>query len=139
LPDTRTPASTARSCRLPVKANSPGLTWRTLSNSAGRSKQGDSIVAGKEYGRIRNMLNEAGKPVQEVGPSMPVSVLGLSGTPSSGDEVLSLADERKIRELAEFRHHKVRDVKLARQQAAKLEDVFSQMESAASESLQILL
>jgi translation initiation factor IF-2 len=111
----------------------------TILVTRGRLKQGDSIVAGQEYGRIRNMLNEAGQPVQEVGPSMPVSVLGLSGTPNSGDEVLSLEDERKIRELAEFRHHKVRDVKLARQQAAKLEDVFSQMESAASESLQILL
>jgi translation initiation factor IF-2 len=102
-------------------------------------KLGDSIVAGKEYGRIRNMLNEGGQRVEEAGPSMPVSVLGLSSTPNAGDEVLSLDDERKIRELAEFRHHKIRDVKLARQQAAKLEDVFSQMESAASESLKVLL
>ncbi len=111
----------------------------TILVTRGRLKLGDSIVAGKEYGRIRNMLNEGGQRVEEAGPSMPVSVLGLSSTPNAGDEVLSLDDERKIRELAEFRHHKIRDVKLARQQAAKLEDVFSQMESTASESLQVLL
>jgi translation initiation factor IF-2 len=111
----------------------------TILVTRGRLKLGDSIVAGKEYGRIRNMLNEGGQRVEEAGPSMPVSVLGLSSTPNAGDEVLSLDDERKIRELAEFRHHKIRDVKLARQQAAKLEDVFSQMESAASESLKVLL
>jgi translation initiation factor IF-2 len=111
----------------------------TILVTRGKLKQGDSIVAGKEYGRVRSMLNDAGQPVQEAGPSMPVSVLGLSGTPNAGDEVLSLDDERKIKELAEFRHHKVRDVKLAGQQAAKLEDVFSQMESAAKESVQVLL
>jgi translation initiation factor IF-2 len=111
----------------------------TILVTRGKLKQGDSIVAGKEYGRVRSMLNEAGQPVVEVGPSIPVSVLGLSGTPNAGDEVLSLDDERKIKDLAEFRHNKVRDVKLARQQAAKMEDIFSQMESAAQESVQILL
>jgi translation initiation factor IF-2 len=111
----------------------------TILVTRGLLKQGDSIVAGKEYGRVRSMLNEAGQPVLEAGPSMPVAVLGLSGTPNAGDEVLSLDDERKIKDLAEFRHNKVRDVKLARQQAAKLEDVFSQMASAAQESVQVLL
>jgi translation initiation factor IF-2 len=111
----------------------------TILVTRGQLKMGDSIVAGKEYGRVRNMLNDAGQPVQSAGPSMPVSVLGLSGTPGAGDEVLSLDDERKIRDLAEFRHNKTRDVKLARQQAAKMDDVFSQMELDAQESVQVLL
>jgi translation initiation factor IF-2 len=111
----------------------------TILVTRGQLKMGDSIVAGKEYGRVRNMLNEAGQPVQSAGPSMPVSVLGLSGTPGAGDEVLSLDDERKIRDLAEFRHNKTRDVKLARQQAAKMDDVFGQMELDAQESVQVLL
>jgi translation initiation factor IF-2 len=111
----------------------------TVLVTRGQLKQGDSVVAGAEFGRVRSMLNETGKTVKQVGPSMPVAVLGLSGTPNAGDDVLVLEDERKVRELAEFRHTKSRDVKLAKQQAAKLEDVFSQMESSKNASVQILI
>ena len=111
----------------------------TILITRGMLKQGDAIVAGKEYGRVRNMLNEVGQKVERVGPSMPVSVLGLSGTPEAGDDMLVLDDERKVRELAEFRMTKSRDVKLAQQQAAKLDDVFSQMQSDQLESVAILI
>lgn len=111
----------------------------TVLITRGTLKQGDAIVAGKEFGRVRNMLNEVGQKVEQIGPSMPVSILGLSGTPEAGDDVLVLDDERKVRELAEFRMSKSRDVKLAQQQAAKLDDVFSQMQSDQLESVAILI
>ncbi len=90
-------------------------------------KQGDIIVSGQEYGRVRAMFDENGKPVKEAGPATPVLVLGLSGTPNAGDEVVVVADERKARELALFRQGKYRDIKLARQKQAKLDEVFSNM------------
>jgi len=111
----------------------------TILITRGRLQQGDSIVAGKEFGRVRNMLNELGQQVDEVGPSMPVSILGLSGTPDAGDDVLVLEDERKVRDLAEFRMSRSRDVKLAQQQAAKLDDVFSQMQSDQMQAVSILI
>jgi len=111
----------------------------TILVTQGRLKAGDPILAGQESGRIRAMLNEAGQPVSEAGPSIPVAVLGLSGTPNAGDEVLVLEDEKKARELAQYRLAKTREVKLAHQQAAKLEDVFSQMESAAVQGIQIVI
>ncbi len=111
----------------------------TILVTRGQLKRGDAIVAGQEYGRVRDMLSDVGAKVDSAGPSMPVQVLGLSSTPHSGDDVLALDDERKVRELAEFRHTKTRDVKLAKQQAAKLDDVFSQMQSAGIQSVQILI
>ncbi len=111
----------------------------TVLITRGQLKRGDSIVAGKEFGRVRNMLDDVGRKVETVGPSMPVQVLGLSGTPESGDDVLALADERKVRELAEYRHTKSRDAKLAKQQAAKLDDIFSQMTAAGIQSVQIMI
>jgi len=93
----------------------------------GKLRQGEVLLAGREFGRVRAMFDETGKPVQEAGPSIPVEVLGLSGTPEAGDDVVVVADERKAREVAEFRQSKVRDAKLAKQQAAKLEDMFQQM------------
>jgi translation initiation factor IF-2 len=111
----------------------------TILVTRGQLKQGDMLLAGEEYGRVRTMLDETGKQVEEVGPSMPVAVLGLSGTPSAGDDVLVLEDERKARELAELRHAKSRDVKLAKQQAAKLEDMFSQMQSGEAQTVQIMI
>jgi translation initiation factor IF-2 len=111
----------------------------TILVTRGRLKQGDMLLAGEEFGRVRIMLDETGAQVTEVGPSMPVAVLGLSGTPGSGDDVLVLEDERKAREFAELRHAKSRDVKLAKQQAAKLEDMFSQMESGEAQSVQIMI
>jgi len=85
------------------------------------------------------MFNELGNPVEEAGPAVPVQVLGLSGTPMAGDDVVVLPDERKAREVALHRQGKFRDVKLARQQAAKLEDVFSQMEEGETSSVQLLI
>ncbi len=111
----------------------------TILVTRGILKQGDRIVAGEEFGRVRSMLNELGQTIEEAGPSMPAAILGLSGTPAAGDDVLVLQDDRKVRELAEFRHGKSRDVKLAQQQAAKLEDIFSQMQSSKIDAVQILI
>jgi len=111
----------------------------TILVTRGLLKTGDAVLAGQESGRIRAMLDEAGRPVETAGPSIPVAVLGLSGTPNAGDEVLVLDDEKKARELAQYRLSKTREVKLALQQAAKLEDVFSQMQSAATQGIQLVI
>ncbi len=114
-------------------------TVATALVTQGTLKQGDPIVAGEVFGRVRKMTDENGNPVDEAGPSMPVAVLGLSGTPSAGDELVVVGDERKAREVAQFRHSRSRDAKLAQQQAAKLEDVFGQMQSGELKNLQILV
>ena len=105
----------------------------------GKLSPGDALLAGREYGRVRAMFNELGKPLKEAGPSTPVQVLGLSGTPMAGDDVVVLPDERKAREVALHRQGKFRDVKLAKQQAAKLEDVFTQMEEGETNAVQLLI
>jgi translation initiation factor IF-2 len=92
----------------------------------GTLKLGDSIIAGSEFGRVRAMFDESGNPVQEVLPSMPVVVLGLSGAPNAGEELLAMESERKAREVALYRQGKFRDVKLAKQ-GMRAEDAFSQM------------
>jgi len=97
------------------------------------------IVAGEEHGRVRNMLNENGQPVDAAGPAIPVAVLGLSGIPRAGDDVVALDDERKAREVAEFRHARSRDIKFAQQQASKLDDVFSQMQSGDGKTVAIFI
>ena len=102
----------------------------TLLIQAGTLNQGDMIIAGEEYGRIRNMFDENQKSIKSAGPSTPAVVLGLSKTPSSGDDFLVVKNERRAREAAEFRQSKSRDSKLAQQQASKMEDVFSQMTAA---------
>jgi translation initiation factor IF-2 len=94
-------------------------------------RKGDFILCGQEFGRIRAMFNENGKPLKEAGPSSPVEILGLSGSPQAGDDFIVVADERKAREIALQREEKSRSSKLAAQQATKLEDVFSRMESTA--------
>ena len=93
----------------------------------GTLHKGDVLLTGHEYGRVRAMFDENGKTVEEAGPSVPVVVLGLSGTPNAGDSAQVLPDERKAREIALFRQGKFRDVEFARQRGAKLEDMFSQM------------
>jgi translation initiation factor IF-2 len=105
----------------------------------GTLRKGDVILAGHEYGRVRALLDEYGKTVKEAGPAIPVEILGLSGTPSAGDEVIAVADERKAREVALFRQGKYRDVKLARQQKAKLESMFSQMEEGEVNVLNLVI
>ena len=111
----------------------------TVLVSKGRLKVGDILLAGQEYGRIRAMFDEKGAQIKSAGPSMPVVVLGLSGTPSAGDDVLVVADERKAREVAELRRGRERDVKLAQQQAAKLDDIFTQMRETGTASLTVLI
>jgi translation initiation factor IF-2 len=111
----------------------------TILVTRGKLRLGDALLAGQEYGRVRAMTNELGAPVTEAGPSQPVAVLGLSGTPNAGDDALVLEDERKARDLAQFRLSRTRDVKLAQQQSAKLEDVFSQLEASQIKTLPILI
>lgn len=93
----------------------------------GTLNQGDIVLCGLEYGRVRAMRDENGKTIQSAGPSIPVEILGLSGVPQAGDEVTVVKDEKKAREVALYRQGKFRDVKLARQQKAKLENMFAQM------------
>jgi translation initiation factor IF-2 len=102
-------------------------------------KQGDVLLAGRETGRVRVMLNDAGEAIKEAGPSMPVEVQGLSGVPVSGDEVLVVQDERKAKEIADHRQSKHKEAKLARQQAAKLENMFQEMDESEQKSLNLLV
>lgn len=111
----------------------------TLLVQSGTLNQGDMIIAGEEYGRVRNMFDETGESIQSAGPSQPAVVLGLSKTPTSGDEFLVVKNERKAREAAEFRQSRTRDAKLAAQQASKLEDVFSQMKEGALASVSVII
>ncbi|MEM8815970.1 MAG: translation initiation factor IF-2 [Pseudomonadota bacterium] len=111
----------------------------TLLVQSGTLKQGDMIIAGEEYGRIRNMFDETQKSVKAAGPSSPAVVLGLSKTPSSGDDFLVVKNERKAREVAEYRQAKARDAKLAQQQASKLEDMFSQMKDSQGSSISVII
>jgi len=99
----------------------------TVLVQSGTLKRGDVVLAGASYGRVRAMLDENGKNATEAGPSIPVEIQGLTEVPSAGDEFMVLADERRAREIATFRQGKYRDVKLAKQQAAKLENMFEQM------------
>lgn len=93
----------------------------------GTLRRGDMILAGQEYGRVRAMFDEAGQPIEEAGPSIPAEVLGLSGVPNAGDEVLAVADERKARDAADQRKQSSREGRLAEKQAAKLQNLFEQM------------
>jgi translation initiation factor IF-2 len=111
----------------------------TLLVQHGTLKQGDMIIAGEEYGRIRNMFDEKQQSIKEAGPSSPAVVLGLSKTPSAGDDFLVVKNERKAREVAEFRQTKTREAKLASQQASKLEDMFSQMAEGDAESVSVII
>jgi len=106
---------------------------------SGTLKRGDVLLAGATFGRVRAMLDENGKPIQTAGPSIPVEIQGLTDVPNAGDEIVVLGDERKAREIALFRQGKFRDVKLAKQQAAKLENIFDQMGEGEAKVLNILL
>ncbi|MBS0354330.1 MAG: translation initiation factor IF-2 [Proteobacteria bacterium] len=111
----------------------------TLLVQSGTLRRGDVLLAGATFGRVRAMLDENGKPIEEAGPSIPVEILGLSEVPGAGDEVVALADERKAREIALFRQGKFRDVKLAKQQAAKLESMFEQMGEGEVKTLPLII
>ncbi|MGE4596607.1 MAG: translation initiation factor IF-2 [Methylophilaceae bacterium] len=111
----------------------------TLLVQSGTIKPGDTILAGNAFGRIRGMLNELNKNVKEAGPSIPVEVIGLSAVPNAGDEFIVLNDEKKAREIALFRQGKFRAVKLAKQQASKLENVFDQMTEGEVKILPLII
>jgi translation initiation factor IF-2 len=111
----------------------------TVLINRGKLQVGDTLLAGQEYGRIRAMFDETGRAIPFAGPSTPVVVLGLSGTPSSGDDVQVVADERQARDVAAFRHSRERETKLAHQQAAKLENIFSQMQAGGTPSIQLVI
>jgi translation initiation factor IF-2 len=111
----------------------------TLLVQSGTLKRGDIVLTGAVYGRVRAMLDENGKPVQEAGPSIPVEVQGLSEVPSAGEEVMVIADERKAREIANFRQGKFRDVKFAKQHATKLENMFGQMAEGEKKVLTLVI
>ncbi|NMZ71255.1 bacterial translation initiation factor 2 (bIF-2) [Pseudomonas peli] len=105
----------------------------------GTLRQGDMVLIGSNFGRIRAMLDENGKPIKEAGPSIPVEILGLDGTPDAGDDMSVLADEKKAREVALFRQGKFREVKLARAHAGKLENIFENMGQEEKKTLNIVL
>ena len=105
----------------------------------GTLRQGEMVVAGSFFGKVRAMTDEAGKQVREAGPSIPVEILGLNGTPNAGDEFFAVADEKKAKELAEFRQAREREQRLHRQQAAKLENLFENMGKDEVKTLNVVL
>jgi len=111
----------------------------TVLVQSGTLNKGDIVLCGQEYGRVRAMRDENGQEVFSAGPSIPVEILGLSGVPASGDEATVVRDERKAREVANYRQGKFRDVKLARQQKAKLENMFSNMAAGEVAELNVVL
>ena len=111
----------------------------TMLVQSGTLKRGDVLLAGPVFGRVRAMLDESGKALNEAGPSIPVEILGLSDVPQAGEEVLCLNDEKKAREIALFRQGKYRDVKLARQQAANLENMFDHMNEGEIKTLALIV
>ena len=111
----------------------------TILVQSGTLNRGDVVLAGSAYGRVRAMLDETGKPTKTAGPSIPVEIQGLSEVPAAGEEVIVLPDERKAREIALFRQGKFRDVKLAKQQAAKLENMLEQMGEGEVQNLPLIV
>ncbi|KOO02408.1 translation initiation factor IF-2 [Vibrio nereis] len=111
----------------------------TVLVQSGTLNKGDIVLCGQEYGRVRAMRDELGQEITQAGPSIPVEILGLSGVPSSGDEATVVRDERKAREVANYRAGKFREVKLARQQKSKLENMFSNMAAGEVAELNVVL
>ncbi|AZQ84126.1 translation initiation factor IF-2 [Colwellia sp. Arc7-635] len=111
----------------------------TILVQEGTLNQGDIVLCGLEYGRVRAMRDENGKDIQSAGPSIPVEIIGLSGVPISGDEATVVKDEKKAREVALFRQGKYRDVKLARQQKSKLENMFANMATGEVSEVNVVL
>ncbi len=111
----------------------------TILVQSGTLKKGDIVIAGQESGKVKQIVDDKGNSIKEAGPSTPVEILGLSGVPDSGAEVLVVESERKAREVAEFRKTKDRELKLQKQQAEKMDNFFSQMEEGEISTLNILL
>jgi translation initiation factor IF-2 len=114
-------------------------TVATILVQSGTLKRGDVVLAGSSYGRVRAMLDENGKNINEAGPSIPVEIQGLTEVPAAGEELMVMVDERKAREIALFRQGKYRDVKLAKQQAAKMENIFDNMGEGEVRNLPIIV
>jgi translation initiation factor IF-2 len=111
----------------------------TVLVQSGTLKRGDILVSGAQYGRVRAMFDENGKAVKQAGPSLPVQVLGLSGAPNAGDDVIAVTDERRARELAQLRLDRARDSKLADQKATRLDQMFSQMDTGELQSVNLIV
>jgi translation initiation factor IF-2 len=111
----------------------------TVLIQSGTLKTGDVVLAGQTYGRVRAMLDENGKSIKDAGPSIPVEIQGLTEVPQAGDEFMVLSDERRAREIATYRAGKFRNTKLARQQASKLDNVFSEMAGGEVKTLPIIV
>ncbi|MBL8508834.1 MAG: translation initiation factor IF-2, partial [Chitinimonas sp.] len=111
----------------------------TMLVQSGTLRKGDVVLAGGVFGKVRAMLDENGKNINEAGPSIPVEILGLSEVPNAGEDAMVLSDERKAREIALFRQGKFRDVKLAKQQAAKLENMMAAMADGEVQNLPIII
>ncbi len=111
----------------------------TILVQSGTLKTGDIVLAGQTWGRVRAMNDENGRPTKAAGPSIPVEIQGLTEVPQAGDEFQVLADERRAREIATYRSGKFRDTKLAKQQAAKLENMFANMEAGEVKQLPIII
>jgi translation initiation factor IF-2 len=136
--------------RAPVESMAKGLVVEaqldkgrgpvaTILIQSGTMRRGDVVLAGSSYGRVRAMLDENGKSITEAGPSIPVEIQGLTEVPQAGDEFMVLADERRAREIATFRSGKYRDVKLAKRQAANLENMMEQMGQGALQTLPLII
>ena len=136
--------------RAPVESMAKGLVIEarldkgrgpvaTILVQSGTLKTGDVVLAGQTFGRVRAMLDENGKPIKDAGPSIPVEIQGLTEVPQAGDEFMVMSDERRAREIATYRAGKFRNTKLAKQQAAKLENMFSDMSAGDVKTLPIIV
>ena len=136
---TAVPNAAAKGVVIEARVDKGRGTIATILVQQGTLKQGDLILAGQSYGRVRAMSNERGQVVTEAGPSTPVEILGLDTPPSAGDDFVVLTDERKAREVAQFRAEKERKEKLARFTASKLENMFSNMEAGQKKNLTVVV
>jgi len=134
-----TPTAPGRGVVVEAKLDKGRGAVATILVQDGTLRQGDMILAGPNFGRVRALLDENGKPVKEAGPSIPVQVLGLDGVPDSGDDMSVVTDERKAREVALFRQGKFREVKLAKQASHKLENLFENMGQDEKKTLNVIL
>ncbi|WP_457390025.1 translation initiation factor IF-2 [Roseateles sp. P5_E1] len=132
-------ASMAKGLVIEAKLDKGRGPVATVLVQSGTLKRGDVVLAGSTFGRVRAMLDEDGKACTEAGPSIPVEIQGLTEVPQAGDEFMVLGDERRAREVATFRSGKYRDVKLAKQQAAKLENMFSEMGAGDVQTLPLII
>jgi len=132
-------ASPARGLVIEAKLDKGRGPVATILVQSGTLRRGEVVLAGSSYGRVRAMLDENGKSIDEAGPSLPVEIQGLTEVPAAGEEVMVMADERKAREIGLFRQGKFRDVKLAKQQAAKLENMFEQMAEGEVKNLPMII